>query len=469
MTIGGAAAGAGNVISGNTAAVAIGYIGAIGNLAVIENNRIGTDATGAAAVPNLAGISITGNNNVIRGNTIAFNGAFNSGRPGVVISRLATGNLISQNSIVSNASLGIDLNCDGVTLNDVPPASNPPDQDTGGNNLQNFPILTSVMAASGGTQIQGTLTSTPNSSFRIEFFANRERDEGIFDFSFPIDPNIKRGMFAEGQTYLGFFDVVTNASGVATFTANVSALPADQDFVTATATDVTNPGGGPRNNTSEFSPLYPLGGPSTVVTNTGEVGVGTLREAIFVANLTPGDDTVTFNIPANDPRHFYYQNDGVAGRVSLAKIAVTTATNDAAIAGIDPDWTHSWFSIQPAPTCPKSPTRSPSTATRSLAAAPTPCQSSRPSTRCSRSSSTAQTARKAACGPSPTATTRSSTASRAWRSIAGPATASNLKARLAISSPAISWEPTSQARSMWATAVSASPCMTEKRSPPSAD
>ena len=48
-------------------------------------------------------------------------------------------------------------------------------------------------------------------------------------------------------------------------------------------------------------------------------GLGTLREAIFNANLTPGAQTITFAIPATDPRHFYYRDDGVAGQVSTGR------------------------------------------------------------------------------------------------------------------------------------------------------
>ena len=41
----------------------------------------------------------------------------------------------------------------------------------------------------------------------------------------------------------------------------------------------------------------------------------------------------------------------VAGQVDQANIAATTATDDSAIPDIDPDWPHSWFSIQPASSC----------------------------------------------------------------------------------------------------------------------
>ncbi|HUR99035.1 MAG TPA: LamG domain-containing protein, partial [Pyrinomonadaceae bacterium] len=81
------------------------------------------------------------------------------------------------------------------------------------------------------------------------------------------------------------------------------------------------------------------------VTNTNDGGAGSLRKAILDANVNSGPDTIGFNIPPTDPRHFYYQNDGVLGTVSQAMIAATTAADDATIANLDPDWPHSWYSI----------------------------------------------------------------------------------------------------------------------------
>ena len=216
----------------------------------------------------------------------------------------------------------------GNTLND-------PSPDTDG--IQNYPVLNSVAVSGTGTLVQGVLDSAPSSNYRLEFFANSERDEDSY-----------LGEFAGGKTFLGTINVTTDANGHVSFSANLPAVPADQAFITATATNITDTGSGPLNNTSEFSPVAVLGGPSFVVTNTGDSGgVGTLREAITNANLTAGVQTITFAIPATDPRHFYYRNDGVAGQVSQADIAVTTATDDATIADIDPDWPHSWFSILP--------------------------------------------------------------------------------------------------------------------------
>ena len=82
-----------------------------------------------------------------------------------------------------------------------------------------------------------------------------------------------------------------------------------------------------------------------VVTNTNDSGAGSLRQAISDANATNGvNDTIVFNIAANDLRHYYYQNDFIAGSVGI--IGITTEANDLNIFDIDPDFAKSWYSIQ---------------------------------------------------------------------------------------------------------------------------
>src|SRR5205085_3920949 len=153
--------------------------------------------------------------------------AFNND-DGVSISS-GTGNSVRANAIHDNGTtatqLGIDLGPDGVTPNDAG------DPDTGANNLQNFPVLTSAVTSGGNTTIQGTLNSTTNTQFTIEFFAN---------------PACDASGNGEGQTFLGSTLVTTDASGNATINTSLAVnVPAGQ-AVTATATD-------PNNNTSEFS------------------------------------------------------------------------------------------------------------------------------------------------------------------------------------------------------------------------
>jgi hypothetical protein len=227
--IGGVVPGAQNVISGN-GYVGIDIVESFSNGPVnntIQGNIIGLNANGTAALPNaFGGIRITNSiNNLIGGdpagaaNRISFNGG-----PGVYLSS-GTGNTIRGNSIFSNSELGIDAGLVGVTPNDLN------DPDTGANNLQNFPLLSSVISDSSSTTIQGTLNSTPNTTFRIDFYSNGA-----------CDPSGN----GEGAQFMGNANVTTAANGNGVISANLPVALAAGRAVTATATD-------PNGNTSEFS------------------------------------------------------------------------------------------------------------------------------------------------------------------------------------------------------------------------
>lgn len=228
--IGGTAAGAGNVISGNLIGIQLGgffSVGIIGN--VIQGNSIGVNAAGTGPLPNTgAGIVVSEAVNSIIGGTqsgaankIAFNGG-----PGVSMSAgNANGNSVRGNAIFSNNGLGIDLGATGITANDLN------DADTGPNQLQNFPEITSVMSTSSNTTIQGTLKSIPNTAFQIDFYTN-----------VAVDPS------GNGEGAQFFNTTTVNTDGNGNGTINVTfpvALPAGR-VITATATD-------PNGNTSEFS------------------------------------------------------------------------------------------------------------------------------------------------------------------------------------------------------------------------
>ena len=145
-----------------------------------------------------------------------------SGSRGIVVS--GAGNELLGNAIWSNGDLGMDLMPLGPTPNDTG------DADTGANNLQNFPVLTS--ATSGGSaSVQGTLNSTSSTQFRLEFFS-----------STTCDPS----GHGEGENFIGFKDVTTDGAGNVSFTATFSTTVSVGDVITAAATD-------PSNNTSEFS------------------------------------------------------------------------------------------------------------------------------------------------------------------------------------------------------------------------
>ncbi|KAM3091542.1 DUF4347 domain-containing protein, partial [Phormidesmis sp. 146-35] len=165
------------------------------------------------------GIRITAGTNQIQKNLITENGG-----AGIAIVGL-TNNRIGLNTITANTGLGIDLGGDGVTANDLG------DADAGANNLQNYPLLVTAEPVGGNTIVSGTLNSTASKPFRVKFFSNDSAD---------ASGN------GEGQTYLGFSDVTTDASGNAIITFSATGALTGK-FISATATDIAT------GDTSEFS------------------------------------------------------------------------------------------------------------------------------------------------------------------------------------------------------------------------
>ena len=190
------------------------------NRCTIENCYLGTNPAGAPGLGNGAGIYIYASNSRIggaasgTGNTIAFNNF-----AGVVV---ATGvnNAIRGNSIHSNGGLGIDLDGDGVTPNGS--------AGSGANNRQSFPVLST---SPGANQVAGTLEAAPSSPFTIELFANDVCDSSGH---------------GEGRALFAIIDVVTDASGHASFTHALPSFVTTGNSITATTTDAAG-------NTSEFS------------------------------------------------------------------------------------------------------------------------------------------------------------------------------------------------------------------------
>jgi uncharacterized repeat protein (TIGR01451 family) len=256
-TIGGSASGAANIISGQrllpTGSAGAG-ISLTGDRNRIMGNRIGTDAEGRAKLGNAGGgIFVNGKNNQIggtteaAGNIVAFNG-FREGQetgpggvsvigPGGGVG--STGNMIRLNSIYGNRGRGIRLADFKKSLNDTGryatdhgtrKVNRLPDEDAGANNLQNFPVLSSMTSSGGMIALRGSLQSEPNKSYTLDFYANDE-------------PH--RSGFGDGQTYLGSTTVSTGGDGLILFEVSFPSKGSGK-FIAATATD--NDG-----NTSTFS------------------------------------------------------------------------------------------------------------------------------------------------------------------------------------------------------------------------
>ncbi len=309
--IGGTTAASRNVISGNTGGGLIlsgsGGLGGTPNATVL-NNYIGVAADGITPLPNTAfsgvpgsgnGITISGSNNQIGDGTAAgANVIANNGGAGIFVDNNGSANRFSGNSIYNNAELGIDLidgsNTGGVTTNDFQ------DADAGANNLQNFPVLTSVSSVNGNTRVQGTLNSTPNRTFRLEFYNNAAAD--------PTG-------YGEGETFIGTINAATDNNGDAAFDQTFAFTSATNSYISATATDTTE------NSTSEFSLNMQILAPTAAdVSIAGRVltrGGRGIRNAIVTLTLADGTylttQTGTFG---------YYHFDNIeAGQTVLVSVS----------------------------------------------------------------------------------------------------------------------------------------------------
>ena len=253
--IGGASVASRNLLSGNGRfGLMLNGAGTVGT--VVRNNLVGTDALGTGPLGNTdAGIAIfSGSQSMIGGpngdaaNTIAFNGG-----AGV---HIATGsqNSVLLNRIFDNGSLGINL---GGTLAVTP--NDAGDNDGGANTMQNFPVLS---AGTAGVRVE--LNSTPNTTFRLEFFTSATCDASGF---------------GEGSNVFTVFPVTTDANG----NFILEEFPAQPGlFLTATA---TNPSG----NTSEFSQCLELTpGLALTLPDNQPIGIGrTVTATVAIPEPAP--------------------------------------------------------------------------------------------------------------------------------------------------------------------------------------
>ena len=323
-----------NLVSGN-AGVGIQVSGAPTN--TLEGNYIGTNITGTAALPNGSdGILLKSgaSNNLIRLNYVAGNlgngvsidsantnqifrnriglgvgsVALGNQAAGVLIVNSANnkigdltqppnfiayntkgiwvnnptsvGNQIAVNSIYSNTGLGIDLSPTGVTPNDVG------DADSGPNNLQNYPVLTSAVSSGVSTVVTGSLNSTPSTPFIIEFFSNAAVDvDGI----------------CEGATIQALVYVTTTASGDVSFSTTLPSIVPTGYKLSATARNLNTA------DTSEFSTCTTVTGvspPSPVVslspvTRTVNEGTGVATFTVQLSISTSVPVTVNYSTASN--------------------------------------------------------------------------------------------------------------------------------------------------------------------------
>jgi parallel beta-helix repeat protein len=219
-------AGQGNLVSGNTLD-GISIAGSVGT--VVKGNTIGTDPAATQPLGNGgAGVYLDQNS------TDALIGGVAAGEANAIawnkngVYNLGVRNAIRANPIFFNQLLGIDNNPAGVTKND------PLDADTGANQLQNFPFISTVDYGATTLTVHGILKSSPSTTFDLDFYESpsctpRPRD------------------LLQSAYFLGTQQVTTDGAGDAPFDILLNDNNAgSQPPISVTATD-------PNGNTSEFS------------------------------------------------------------------------------------------------------------------------------------------------------------------------------------------------------------------------
>lgn len=225
----------GNVIHGSAQGdwAAVALVGG-GRTEVIGNRITGAEhgVLIQGGVRNVVGGTVPADANVIHANR----------RNAVRVTDGSTQNRILGNSMYGNARLGIDLGGndvtgDGVTANDAG------DTDGGANNLQNYPRLDAAVPTAAGLRVDGSLHSTPNTEFVVQFFSQPSVGGP------ELRPCVQDSGHGEGRTVLGQTRVTTNSEGDARFSSVVRSTGAN-DWISATATG--------NENTSEFSECVPV-------------------------------------------------------------------------------------------------------------------------------------------------------------------------------------------------------------------
>jgi hypothetical protein len=284
--VGGPAAGQGNLISGNGGGILLAGCTA----STIQGNLVGTDLTGAAALGNPGGgifasgtVATIGGLGAGEGNTIAFNGNA-SGGEGLEIE---TGSQVSirGNRIYGNVPLGIDVgafndNTLGPTPNDA----------TEADNIQNYPILSSVDYGAS-TTVHAAFHSNPSATYNIDFYSDPAC------LSHPPALN-------QGQDFAGTTPVTTDASGNATIDFVLPVVLAAGQPVTAIATD----GNGRSSEFSEsillktYLPSGPNGASNTLYGQQFESGsTATVGGVPMTIISIPNQNTINTTMPTLPP------------------------------------------------------------------------------------------------------------------------------------------------------------------------
>ncbi|HEV8060211.1 MAG TPA: DUF4214 domain-containing protein [Gemmataceae bacterium] len=200
LDVGSYSAGTGNVISGNqTDGVVVSGSKAV---ARVDYNFIGTASDGHTPFPN-------GDNGVVfesgaGGSSVSTNVIQNEPQDGVLVETGSINVSITSNSIFNNGNLGIELQ-------------------PGANENLPAPVVDGAYVEQGNTIVYGHLTGPASTIVTVQIFAS------------PSAPSTGPG---QGLTYLQGFNVVTAASGNTIFSVTIANSNLTGQYLTATSTVV---------------------------------------------------------------------------------------------------------------------------------------------------------------------------------------------------------------------------------------
>ena len=234
-----------------------------GSVTITQNTITGSGVNSGGGCTELSAIRLLQNNTSITNNIINTS----AGAGIVLVGGTTSGNLISQNSIYANGTsgqaLGIDINDNGVTLNDNG------DSDTGPNGSLNFPVFEAVTVSGNTLKVVGW--SRPGAIIELFITDITAGTSNLGDNRLGLTQD-----YGEGQTYFATVvegsvddndntvssyndaDGNTDNTNKFSFSINLTSTVTVGNIITATATI--------GNSTSEFANTFSVGA-ATVITN----------------------------------------------------------------------------------------------------------------------------------------------------------------------------------------------------------
>jgi hypothetical protein len=256
-----------------SASTAIDGEASTGNIIISENSLTtsGQDGGNCSGNPQQMAIKLAGDGSEITNNKIYTNGG-----AGITIIG-GTSNRISQNSIYANGTgvdaLGIDLDDDGVTLNDNA------DGDSGPNGLENFPVIGGAYIA--GNTLVVTGWAAPGTTVEVFFTDINEGTASAGDNQLGLMQD-----YGEGQVFIG---------------TAIEGSVSDQDGSTSSYLDDD----GNTDNTNKYKftfPLPPGTGLGDLVTTTGTRANSTSEfspKVVITAYTVITNRRITYRIKSN--------------------------------------------------------------------------------------------------------------------------------------------------------------------------